>query len=80
MSEEKQKRRDDGRGRRPFSIDDMERNTFALSLAIVLIGVICLPYIEKGGSTWYVLIMVFAINAVLLIWIIVRIINRRRKG
>ena len=69
-----------GRARRPFSVTDMERNTFTLSVAVVVIGLFCLPYVEKSGSTWYVLMLVFGINAVLLIWILCRIINRRRKG
>ena len=68
------------RARRGFSVDDMERNTFAISLAVVVIGLFCLPNVERGGSTWHVLMLVFGINAVLLIWILCRIINRRRQG
>ena len=69
-----------GRARRPFSVSDMERTTFTLSLALVVIGLFCLPGVEKGGSTWYVLMLVFGINAVLLIWILCRILTRRKKG
>ena len=69
-----------GRARKPFSVDDMERNTFALSLAVVIIGLFCLPHVDRNGSTWYVLMLVFGINAVLLIWNLCRILNQRRKG
>lgn len=59
-------------------IERLERNTLTLSLVVVILGLICLPNIERGGDTWYVLILVFGINAVLLIWIISRIIGRIR--
>lgn len=59
-------------------IERLERNTLTLSLVVVILGLICLPNIERGGDTWYVLMLVFGINAVLLIWIISRIIGRIR--
>ena len=68
------------RARRSFSVSDMERTTFTISLAVVVIGLFCLPNVEKGGSSWHVLMLVYGINAVLLIWILCRILNRRRKG
>ena len=61
----------------PLPIDKLERNTFTFSLLIVILGLFCLPNIEKGGDTWYVLWMVFAINIVLLAWIIGRIVVRK---
>ncbi len=67
-----------GRPARRFSVTDMERTTFTMSIAMVLIGLFCLPHVEKQGSSWYVLMLVFGINAVLLIWILIRIIRRRR--
>ena len=69
-----------GRRARTFSVSDMERVTFTMSVAMVLIGLICLPHVEKGGSSWHVLMLVFGINAVLLVWIVLRILSRRRKG
>ena len=68
-----------GTARRRFSVDSMERTSFTISLALVVIGLICLPYVEKGGSTWYVLIMVFALNALLIFWILCRLLMRRRR-
>lgn len=59
-------------------MERLERNTLTLSLVVVILGLICLPNIERGGDTWYVLMLVFGINAVLLIWIISRIIGRIR--
>lgn len=59
-------------------VERLERNTLTLSLVVVILGLICLPNIERGGDTWYVLMLVFGINAVLLIWIISRIIGRIR--
>lgn len=63
----------------PLPIDKLERNTLTLSLVIILISLFCLPYIEKGGDTWYVLMLVFIINAALLLWIFLRIIHRMRR-
>ena len=68
-----------GTARRYFSVDSIERTSFTISLALVMIGLICLPYVEKGGSTWYVLILVFGLNALLIIWILCRILLRRRR-
>ena len=68
-----------GTARRNFSVDSIERTSFTISLALVVIGLICLPYVEKGGSTWYVLMLVFSLNALLIIWIICRILLRRRR-
>ena len=63
----------------PLPIDKLERNTLTLSLVIILISLLCLPNIEKGGDTWYVLMMVFILNAALLLWIFARILIRKRK-
>jgi len=60
----------------PLPIDRLERNTLTLSLVIVLLGLMCLPNIERGGDTWYVLMLVLGINAVLIGWIIVRLVTR----
>lgn len=60
----------------PLPIDRLERNTLTLSLVVVILGLMCLPNVEKGGDTWYVLILVFGINVVLLAWIISRIVHR----
>lgn len=70
----------DGKKKKPpISLTLIERNTFTLSLVLVLIGLMCLPNVEKDSSTWYVLIMVFVLNAVLLVWILARIIGRWRR-
>lgn len=61
----------------PLPIDKLERNTFTFSILVIIIGLFCLPNIEKGGDTWYVLLMVFAINVLLLAWIIGRIVVRK---
>ena len=61
----------------PLPIDKLERNTFTFSILVIIIGLFCLPNIEKGGDTWYVLLMVFAINVALLAWIIGRIVVRK---
>ena len=68
-----------GTVRRCFSVDSIERTSFTISLALVVIGLICLPYVENGGSTWHVLILVFSLNALLIVWILCRILLRRRK-
>lgn len=68
----------------PMPIDKLERNSLTLSLVIVILGLICLPNIEKGGDTWYVLMMVFILNALLLAWVIgrtvIRILKEKRDG
>ena len=56
--------------------DKLERNTLTLSIVIVILGLMCLPSVEQGGSTWYVLMFVFIINAALLAWILFRIVHR----
>ena len=56
--------------------DKLERNTLTLSIVIVILGLMCLPAVERGGSTWYVLMFVFIINAALLAWILFRIVRR----
>lgn len=60
--------------------EKLERNTLTMSLVIVVLGLLCLPGVEKNGSTWYVLMIVFIINALLLAWILFRIIRRRWRG
>lgn len=62
-----------------FNIKEMEKNTLRLSLVIVLISVYCLFYVSTGSETWYVVIIVLALNAVLISWVLVRIILRKRK-
>ena len=37
-----------GTARRRFSVESMERTSFTISLALVVIGLICLPYVEKA--------------------------------
>ena len=65
------------RGRAPgLPQDKLERNTLTLSIVIVILGLMCLPSVERGGSTWYVLMFVFIINAALLAWILFRIVHR----
>jgi len=73
MSPKKQKKE---RRENPMPVDKMERNTLTLSLVIVFLGLFCLPNIEKQGDTWYVLMMVFILNAALLGWVLYRIISR----
>lgn len=70
-------RKNKERSASPLPMDKLERNTLTLSLVIVVLGLFCLPNIPQGGDTWYVLLMVFAINAVLLAWIIGRIVVRK---
>lgn len=60
----------------PLPIDHLERNTLTLSLVVVILGLMCLPNIEKGRDTWYVLMIVFGINVVLIGWVISRIVGR----
>ena len=73
MSSKKDKKK---RPESPMPIDRLERNTLTLSLVVVILGLMCLPNIEKGGDTWYVLMLVFAINVVLIGWVISRIVRR----
>ncbi len=61
-----------------FNIKDMEKNTLRLSLVIVLISVYCLFYVPAGSETWYVVIIVLALNAVLIAWVLARIILRKK--
>ena len=73
MSSKKDKKK---RPESPMPIDRLERNTLTLSLVVVMLGLMCLPNIEKGGDTWYVLMLVFAINVVLIGWVISRVVRR----
>ena len=73
MSSKKQKKE---RPENPAVISKIERNTLTLSLVVVILGLFCLPNIEKQGDTWYVLMLVFALNIVLLAWILYRIFSR----
>lgn len=73
MSSKKDKKK---RPESPMPIDRLERNTLTLSLVVVILGLMCLPNIEKGGDTWYVLMLVFAINVVLIGWVISRVVRR----
>jgi len=63
----------------PLPVDRLERNTLTLSLVLVLLGLMCLPNIERYGDTWYVLMLVFGINVVLIGWVIGRIVTRIRE-
>lgn len=56
---------------------NLERNTLTLSLVVVVLALICLPHVPTQSDTWYVLMIVFFINAVLILWILWRIIRRR---
>jgi Flp pilus assembly protein TadB len=58
---------------------NLERNTLAISLLVVILGLICLPNVEWHGSTWYVLMIVFLGNAITIAWVLARLIVRRRK-
>ena len=60
----------------PLPIDKLERNTFTLSLVVLLLGLLCLPNVETGGDTWFVLMFVFALNVILIGWIASRIVRR----
>lgn len=60
-------------------VDEIERNTFRMSLVILLIGLFCLFNVEIGGSTFYVLMFVFILNAGLITWIIIRRIKKKRQ-
>lgn len=60
----------------PLPLDKLERNTFTLSVLVVLIGLFCLPHVEQGGDTFYVLLLVFLLNALLLFWVVSRIVRR----
>ena len=71
MSEKEKRERAQG-----LPQDKLERNTLTLSIVIVILGLMCLPSVEPGGSTWYVLMFVFIINAALLAWILFRIGHR----
>lgn len=71
MSEKEKRERAQG-----LPQDKLERNTLTLSIVIVILGLMCLPSVEQGGSTWYVLMFVFIINAALLAWILFRIVHR----
>lgn len=64
--------------KRDNPLGNLERNTFTMSLVVTILGLICLPSVEKGGSTWYVLMFVFVLNGALLAWILIRIIGRLR--
>lgn len=63
----------------PLPVDRLERNTLTLSLVVVILGLMCLPNVDRGGDTWYVLMLVFGINAVLIGWVLYRIIARARE-
>ena len=58
---------------------NLERNTLTISILVVVLGLICLPNVERYGSTWYVLMLVFLVNAVIIAWVIGRLIARRRR-
>ena len=75
MSSKKDKKQ---RHESPLPIDRLERNTLTLSLVVVILGLMCLPNIERGGDTWYVLILVFGMNVILIGWVLARIIKRIR--
>lgn len=75
MSSKKNKKQ---RHESPLSIDRLERNTLTLSLVVVILGLMCLPNIERGGDTWYVLILVFGMNVILIGWVLGRILKRIR--
>ena len=76
MSSKKDKKK---RPESPLPIDRLERNTLTLSLVVVILGLMCLPNVEARGDTWYVLMLVFGINVVLIGWVISRIIGRIRE-
>lgn len=59
---------------------NLERNTLAISLLVVILGLICLPNVEKHGSTWYVLMLVFLVNAVIILWVLARLIARKVRA
>ena len=60
----------------PFPIEKLERNSFTLSLVVLLLGLFCLPSVVTGGDTWFVLMFVFALNVILIGWIASRIVRR----
>ncbi len=57
----------------------LERNTLTLSILLVILGLICLPYVQWRGATWYVIMLVFIGNAATIIWVLARIIARGRR-
>lgn len=73
MSLKKDKKK---RAENPLPVDRLERNTLTLSLVVVILGLMCLPNVEKGADTWYVLMLVLGINVVLIGWVLCRVIGR----
>lgn len=62
----------------PKSPPHLERNTLTISILMIILGLICLPYVEWKGSTWYVLMLVFIGNAAIIGWVVARAVKRRR--
>ncbi len=57
----------------------LERNTLTISILLSILGLICLPYVEWRGSTWYVLMLVFIGNAATIVWVLARIMRGGRR-
>ncbi len=62
----------------PKSPPHLDRNTLTISILVIILGLICLPYVEWKGSTWYVLMLVFIGNAGIIAWVVARAMKRRR--
>lgn len=63
-----------------FSTEKIERNSFTLSLVLLLLSLFCLFIVQPQSASWYVLILVISLNAALLFIILYRIFKRKREN
>ena len=80
MPEQDEAREKEPEQKKAMTPPNLERNTLAISLMVVILGLICVPNVEKYGSTWYVLMFVFLVNAVIILWVLARLISRKVRA